>query len=118
MEEDIKILEDIEIIEFTASSIYSNPEIVNKSLKNLIKRNKELEEENKKTRYLKAITEETALKNYISTSVIKEKIEKLEEKLKHYKEYDKLNLLEKINVDLIDAKVEVLQELLKEVENE
>ncbi len=38
------------------------------------------------------------------------------ENLKHYDEYTKLNILEKINVDLIDARIDILQELLKEVE--
>lgn len=45
---------------------------------------------------------------------IKDKIEELKETLKHYNEYSKLNLLEKVNVDLIDARIDILQELLQE----
>ena len=49
-----------------------------------------------------------------SIQKVKDKIEELKDTLKHYNEYSKLNLLEKVNVDLIDARIEVLQKLLQE----
>lgn len=52
--------------------------------------------------------------NSISKQKIKDKIEELKDTLKHYNDYSKLNLLEKVNVDLIDARIEVLEELLQE----
>ena len=52
--------------------------------------------------------------NSIPKQKIKDKIEELKETLKHYNEYSKLNLLEKVNVDLIDARIDILQELLQE----
>lgn len=48
---------------------------------------------------------------------IKDKIEELKDTLKHYDEYSKLNLLERVNIDLIDSKIEILQELLQESED-
>ena len=47
---------------------------------------------------------------------IKDKIEELKDTLKHYDEYSKLNLLERVNIDLIDSKIEILEELLRESE--
>lgn len=47
---------------------------------------------------------------------IKDEIEELKDTLKHYDEYSKLNLLERVNIDLIDSKIEILEELLKESE--
>ena len=55
-------------------------------------------------------------KNFIKKQKIKDKIKELKDKLKHYNDYSKLNLLEKVNVDLIDARIEVLEKLLKEIE--
>ena len=55
-------------------------------------------------------------KNFIKKQKIKDKIEELKDNLKHYNDYSKLNLLEKVNVDLIDARIEVLEKLLKEIE--
>lgn len=54
------------------------------------------------------------LTDSIPKQKIKNKIEELKETLKHYNEYSKLNLLEKVNVDLIDARIDILQELLQE----
>lgn len=48
---------------------------------------------------------------------IKDKIEELKDTLKHYDEYSKLNLLERVNIDLIDSKIEILEELLQESED-
>ena len=45
---------------------------------------------------------------------IKDEIEELKDTLKHYDEYSKLNLLERVNIDLIDSKIEILEELLRE----
>lgn len=45
---------------------------------------------------------------------VKDKIKELKEKLTHYDEYTRLNLLEKVNVDLLDARIENLEELLEE----
>ena len=47
---------------------------------------------------------------------IKDEIEELKDTLKHYDEYSKLNLLERVNIDLIDSKIEILEELLRESE--
>lgn len=47
---------------------------------------------------------------------IKDEIEELKDTLKHYDEYSKLNLLERVNIDLIDSKIEILEELLQESE--
>ena len=43
MEEDIKILEEIEVTNFNTSNIYLNPKKVNTAIRNLINKNKELE---------------------------------------------------------------------------
>lgn len=52
--------------------------------------------------------------NSISKEVIEKKIEELKETLSHYNEYTKLNILEKMNVEILDNKIEVLKELLEE----
>lgn len=73
-------------------------------------------EENKSQKIIlhKAIeTALQALENSIPKEVIEKKIEELQEKLKHYEEYSKLNMLEKINVDIVDCKIAILQELLE-----
>lgn len=44
---------------------------------------------------------------------VKEKLEELKETLSHYDEYTRLNVLEKVNVDLLDSKIEILQEILE-----
>ena len=78
---------------------------------------KELENENisKQKAYDDCYCEYKHYKQFesISKQKIKDKIEELKETLKDYNEYSKLNLLEKVNVDLIDARIEVLQELLE-----
>lgn len=60
--------------------------------------------------------EQIIYESYIPKQKIKDKIEELKDTLKHYDEYSKLNLLERVNIDLIDSKIEILEELLRESE--
>ena len=76
---------------------------------------KELEEENSTLKnFTSSIFNDNVEKDFIVKQKIKDKIDELKETLKHYNEYSKLNLLEKVNVDLIDARIDILQELLQE----
>ena len=73
----------------------------------------ELEEENKK-KSIENICYQEELENSIPKQKVKDKIEELKETLTHYDEYTRLNLLEKINVDILDSRIEILEELLEE----
>lgn len=61
---------------------------------------------------------ENLLKEYKKNKKIVDKIEvklnKLRENLSHYGDYKNLNILEKMNVERTDAKIEILQEILEE----
>ena len=78
---------------------------------------KELEEINTANR--KVIVEQCDYiqNRSIPAQKVNDEIEELKDTLKHYNEYSKLNLLEKVDVDLIDARIEILQELLQESED-
>ncbi len=118
MEEDIKILEELE--EFmkeelrTEHSIFSIEQL--KAIENLISGYKELaEQQNKNIQVVyggrRYNTEGIILKDYIPKSKVKEKIEELE---KEHEKYNGINGLEISRNGLINAQIQKLQELLEE----
>lgn len=111
LEEAIKICNDfVEENKSRKIILHKAIEIVLEALKNY---------QEKYNFYLKVCNESekdlrNILENSIPKEVIEKKIEELQEKLKHYEEYSKLNMLEKINVDIVDCKIAILQELFEE----
>ena len=117
LEEDIKFIEEM-IKEYKTFGDLHNPDFedtdrIYKALENMLNRIKELEEENKK-KSIENICYQEELENSIPKQKVKDKIEELKETLTHYDEYTRLNLLEKINVDILDSRIEILEELLEE----
>lgn len=117
IEEDIKILEDIEILEFTASKIYMNPEKINIALKNLIKAYKDrerLEKENEEYKIkensricgkyneieIHDLIEQTIQKDYITkANAYDSLVEKIKENIKELKK--NINIYEKEEKNII-----------------
>lgn len=50
--------------------------------------------------------------NYVSKKRIRKKIEELKSLLAKYDKYENLNIIDRYNVNIIDAKIEVLEHLL------
>ena len=99
MEEDIKVLEKY------INGKDTMKETLVKAIENLIKRNKELEE--KVNKYEKQIDLEWVEDNYIEKSKVREKIEKLENKMPPDDDY-----AFEIQNDIY-SKINILQELLE-----
>ena len=113
--------EEQEAIEIVLGNLDALCDMQRTADKKINELDKKLEKEKKLTRLAQTLTDESIKeslvefeKDYISKQKIKDKIEELKDTLKHYNDYSKLNLLEKVNVDLIDAGIEVLEKLLQE----
>ena len=71
MEEDIKILEEIEVTNFNTSNIYLNPKKVNTAIRNLINKNKELEKMVElMAKYIQALISKYEDDTYTYTSIV------------------------------------------------
>ncbi len=89
---------DIEMLEKIKQGIKADIKAPNVTVRNIAE---------KKVQAIETVLQ--SLENSVSKDVIREKIEELKEKLKYY---DKSNFLEQINANKIEAKIQVLEELL------
>ena len=118
MEEDIKILEELIKEGFSAMC-----PLEAKAIENLLKRYKELEEDNKTKLEIYELGKENARKrieyDYIPISVIQNKIEELKEQFRDYDAKWTKALRDKRHpfyryLIRIEAEIDILQELLEE----